>query len=496
MTHRRRLRTRLFVAMASIAVGVLLVTGVVTIGLARRGATDRAVEDLRAKAEPIGERLERLGARLESSRVATGDRTRVAQLLRRVLAISGGSVVTVEPDGTVTEGLVAPAGRPAPSTAGTELPEGHTAADLDLDPDTLAAGAVQTGRVGDLAFVARPLGGAATGTPVLILTQPVESDADDRARGFFLVGSALAAGIAMGVAFVLARRLTQPLAAMGATADAIAQGDLGARVSLNGVPDDELAELARTLNGMAEELEHARGLERAFLLSVSHDLRTPLTSIRGYAEALTDGTIPATDEQRRAATVIAAESRRLSRLVDDLLDLARLDARQFSLHPRAVDAATVVATAVDAFRPAADDLGIDLAVDTPESVPATIDADRLGQIVGNLVENALKYARRSITVSLTRDGPDAFELRVADDGPGLAEEDVDRVFDRLYVSRARPGRSVGTGLGLAIVHELAAAMGGAATVERSAAPTVGATFTVRLPRQLPDRDLPPVDTHD
>ena len=495
MTHRRRLRTRLFVAMALIAVGVLLVTGVVTIGLARRGATDRAVEDLQAKAGPIGQQLERLGVRLRGTGVARGDRNRVANLLRRTLAISGGSVVTIEPDGTIAEGLVGPQGRAAPATAGVELPEGHTVEDLDLDAETLAAGEVQTGSIDDLAFVARPLAGGATGTPVLILTQPVESDATDRARGFFLVGSALAAGIAMVVAFMLARRLTRPLAAMGATAESIAQGDLGARVSLDGLPDDELAELARTLNGMAAELEQARGLERAFLLSVSHDLRTPLTSIRGYAEALTDGTIPATDEQRRAATVIAAESRRLARLVDDLLDLARLDARQFSLHPRAVDAATVVATAVDAFRPAAGDLGIDLTVDTPESVPTTVDADRLAQIVGNLVENALKYARREIVVTVTHVEPDAFELRVVDDGPGIADADADRVFDRLFVSRERPGRSVGTGLGLAIVHELAAAMGGAARVERTA-PASGATFTVHLPRQLPDRDVQPVDVHD
>ena len=123
---------------------------------------------------------------------------------------------------------------------------------------------------------------------------------------------------------------------MGTTAGAIAAGDLGARVDLGKHPDDELADLGRALNAMAAELEVARHGERQFLLSVSHDLRTPLTSIRGYADALTDGTIPATDEQRRAGAVIAAEANRLERLVADLLDLARLDAHQFSLSPRPV----------------------------------------------------------------------------------------------------------------------------------------------------------------
>ena len=112
--------------------------------------------------------------------------------------------------------------------------------------------------------------------------------------------------------------------------------------------------MAKALNVMAEQLEAARGSERAFLLNVSHDLRTPLTSIRGYAEALADGTLDGEDPQarRRAAGVIMSESRRLERLVRDLLDLSRLDSHQFSLRPRPVDARTVVRDAVEAFRPA------------------------------------------------------------------------------------------------------------------------------------------------
>jgi signal transduction histidine kinase len=266
---------------------------------------------------------------------------------------------------------------------------------------------------------------------------------------------------------------------MGTTAGAIAAGDLGARVDLGKHPDDELADLGRSLNAMATELEVVRHGERQFLLSVSHDLRTPLTSIRGYADALTDGTIPATDEQRRAGAVIAAEANRLERLVADLLDLARIDAHRFSLSPRPYDVAATVRTAVEAFLPAAADLSIELVTVVPDELSAVGDPERVAQIVANLVENALKYARRRITVTVTADAGHDINLRVVDDGPGIDPGEEERVFARLYVSRTAPGRSVGTGLGLAIVGELATAMGGTAMVE----PTVasGATFVVRLP---------------
>jgi two-component system sensor histidine kinase BaeS len=255
-------------------------------------------------------------------------------------------------------------------------------------------------------------------------------------------------------------------------------------VDLGRHPDDELAALAGTLNAMAAQLEHAQGMERAFILSVSHDLRTPLTSIRGWAEAMTDGAVSTDEEQARAARVIAAEARRLERLVADLLDLARLDARQFSLAPRPIDAAETVRTAVDAFRPAAQDLGITLQVDGATTLPADADPDRLAQIVANLVENALKYATSAIVVELAAYDTGDLDVSVRDDGPGIDPADLPRVFDRLYVSRTIPGRSVGTGVGLAIVRELAGAMGGQAWVDP--ANGSGATFVVRLPILRPD----------
>jgi two-component system sensor histidine kinase BaeS len=310
-----------------------------------------------------------------------------------------------------------------------------------------------------------------------VLTKRVERAVATGTGGFFLMVAGVATLVAAVIAFLLARRVTRPIGEMQQTARRIAAGDLSARTDLGTQRNDEMTDLGRALNAMAAQLEHARGLERGFILSISHDLRTPLTSIRGYAEALADGTLDDADGRKRAAEIIGGEARRLERLVADLLDLARLDAHQFSLTPRPVDAGEVVEAAALAFAPAADDLGIRLHVDASKPVAADADPERLGQVVANLVENALKYATSGIEVAVARADGDVV-IRVHDDGPGLSEADLPHVFDRLYASRTVPGRKVGTGLGLAIVRELAAAMGGSVWAEPS---DRGARFVVRLP---------------
>ncbi|MEP6625307.1 MAG: HAMP domain-containing sensor histidine kinase [Acidimicrobiia bacterium] len=515
------MRTRLLTAMAAIAVGVLVVTGVTTVALARRGAERTAINHLEDQAPQVAQQLRAL-ARAIRGRDFNGRPTApISRLLTSVLRVTNGTVVTVGADGSMTAGAGALVGSDGtgtsgqgtstadstPTTAGplrsrlrarlrrrasttttsgrraaTVIPAGDLPAGLsfaDLDAATLLDGDRQSGYVGGRAFVAEPIIATAGGNAVLVLREAVDSGAVSRARGFFLIGGALALAVAFVVSFLLARRLTRPLAAMGVTANAIAGGDLAARVDLGQRTDVELADLARTLNGMAGQLEEARHAERAFLLSVSHDLRTPLTSIRGFAEALTDGTIPATEEQRRAGAVIAAEANRLERLVADLLDLARLDAHQFSLALGPFDLAETVRTAVAAFDPPAAALGIALEVAVPNRLEATGDPERVAQIVANLVENALKYARAVIAVEASAPDDATVVLEVRDDGPGIDPQERHRVFERLYVSRTTPGRSVGTGLGLAIVGELAHAMGGDASADTSSAS--GATFRVRLP---------------
>ena len=181
--------------------------------------------------------------------------------------------------------------------------------------------------------------------------------------------------------------------------------------------------------------------------------------------------------------MISSESRRLERLVADLLDLARLDTHQFSLRPVPVDARGVVAGAVEAFQPSAAELGIELVTAPGDVLPVELDPQRLAQIVANLVENALKFATARVQVA-TRSTPGGIDVVVDDDGPGIAPADLPHVFDRLYTSRTVPGRVVGTGIGLAIVRELAVAMGGAARVET--VDSTGTRFVVTLPAAPPE----------
>jgi signal transduction histidine kinase len=468
--------------MLAIALGVLVLTAAVTAGLARRSEVTTARHDVQDRAEVVGPEFDKLIKQLPAARAATatvaGRRQirRLRNLVNTTLRASNGAVVALDADGNVEEGF----GRLLGTQGDTPtLPEGMTVDDLDTK--ALLAGSTQNGREGNTVFVAEPLAPVNGVTPVLVLAEDVNTRPFG-GSGFAVLGAAaIALGIAAFVAAYLARRMTEPLAAMETTARSIAGGDLSARVDATHVRDDELGSLASAINAMANDLDVARGHERAFLLSVSHDLRTPLTSIRGYAEAIADGTVQGMDARIRAADVISSESRRLERLVADLLDLARLDAHQFSLHPAPIDAQPVVTDAVEAFEPAAAEIGLELVVVGDQPVPVVADAQRLAQIVANLVENALKFASSRVSVGVRTVGTDV-ELHVDDDGPGIAPADLPRVFERLYTSRTVPGRTLGTGIGLAIVRELALAMGGDARVEP--VDSIGTRFVVRFPARV------------
>jgi two-component system OmpR family sensor kinase len=285
--------------------------------------------------------------------------------------------------------------------------------------------------------------------------------------------------VAVLVSWRLGLRLTRPLGEVGAVTARIAAGDLAARVDVGPDTDEELGALGVSVNAMAASLTQAQTAQRQFLLSVSHELRTPLTSIRGFAEALEDGAAP---DIPRVGEIIGSEARRLDRLVSDLLDLARLDTGQFSLRPEPVPLGPALAATVEAFGPAAADLGLGLASDVADlgSVVVLADRDRLAQIVGNLIENAIKYASGAIDVGgAIQEG--APVIWVEDDGPGIAPDELPQVFTRLFSSRTRPGRQVGTGLGLAIVAELVAAMGANVRAESPSGPSGGSRFVVAWP---------------
>jgi two-component system OmpR family sensor kinase len=284
-----------------------------------------------------------------------------------------------------------------------------------------------------------------------------------------LGGAALAAVLS----FLLARRLLRPIDQLADATRRVASGETDVAVPVEG--EDELAELGHSFNTMAVELAHAREAQRSFLESVSHELKTPLTSIRGYAEALEEGAVSAEEGGR----VVAAEADRLERLVFDLLDLARLGRAGFSVEHRPIDLAAVGAAAVQRHLPRAHELGVTLTSSRADDNGAwgIGDEGRLLQATSNLIENALRLTPSGGSVEVcTRAGA----IAVRDTGPGLATEDLPRAFERFYLyDRYRSERAVGSGLGLALVKELTSAMGGEVTA--AARPGGGAEFEIRLP---------------
>ena len=285
------------------------------------------------------------------------------------------------------------------------------------------------------------------------------------------VGGALAVVLAIGLSRNLGRRLER----LAGAARRYAAGDFTARAPESG--HDELAEVSHAFNDMAAEMADLRRRERDFLMSVGHDLRTPLTTIRGYAEGLDSGTLDA-DDLPRVAGVLHNETDRLSRLVEDLMLLARLESREFDLQAEPVDLAAHLGEIVDGHRERADRAGVRVATDLADVGMVDIDPDRFGQIAGNLLDNALRYTPEggAVTVRLSRRGSGS-ALEVVDTGPGIDREDLPHVFERLYVAqRYRPVRPTGSGLGLAIVKELADAMGGEVAVASTTG--VGTTVTV------------------
>ncbi len=322
----------------------------------------------------------------------------------------------------------------------------------------------------DLVYVTRQ---AENGSLVLVrAAKPPQSDWSPYLLALVLAGIGGAA-VAAALSWLLARRLTRPLRELAGATTRVAAGEAAVTVPVRG--DDELAQLGRAFNAMAAELGEARAAQRAFLLSVSHELKTPLTAIRGYAEALEEGAV----SSEEAAPVVAAEAARLERLVHDLLELAKLDRHEFSIVRRPVELEAVVTRALERFAPTARAAGVELRVGgAADGSSGWVDADpdRLLQVVANLVENALRVTPAGGWVELTAT-PGAITVR--DDGPGIAAEDLPHAFERFYLhDRAASARPVGSGLGLALVEQLTAAMDG--TVTATSPPGGGASFRVEL----------------
>ncbi len=439
MNRRRSLRTNLFVAtvlVVALSVGLMLVVGAV---LTRRQVEHATLEGLAHQADVLAGR--------EAINVLPF--AHLKRLNRKILRTQQERAVAVNPR------------RPSPYLSDEDRLRVRKGIDVN---------GTERIRGTEYFFAARKVGG---NPKVLVLLRP-------RSRGNsafypFLIGLLIAAGAGIALAalaaFVLARRIARPVRRVVDATRYLAEDRDPEPVPIEGAY--EIARLAQAFNEMAEQLARARAAEKQFLLSVSHELKTPLTAIRGYAEGVEDG---AFDIDEAVAT-ISAEAARLERLVRDLLDLARMNRTDFSIHRENVDLAETAREAVRRYEGQARDFGVTLEAFAPAPAPAVADRDRVLQVTSNLVENALRLTPPGGVVRVTAKPA---VIVVEDTGPGLRREDLPHAFERFYLhSRYSSDRPVGTGLGLSIVKELTQGMGGSVDVEST--PKQGTRFTVRMP---------------
>jgi signal transduction histidine kinase len=460
------MRRRLVVAMSLLVLASLVVSGLISLLVVQSRIRSQTRGELAREAHSLAQALE--------AQAVVANRADPAKALRNILATL---TAPLRLEGSAVVALANNGGRPlvfdpAHPTAKPTLPKGLTLSELDPQ-DLLALRPVSGVAPNGLAYAAYPyrrsvliLGSNRLVTQAVVLTRATPSALDTAGTPFALSALCILV-IAVVVAAGLGRRFVKPVRSVEQVTAAIASGDLEARVDLGAAGDPELQSLARSVNSMAQALEWARGAERQFLQNISHDLRTPLTSISGYAEAIEDGVA----DPASAARVIATEAGRLSRLVGD----------RFTFRLEPLDLSAAARSAATGLAPVALELGLQLSVEAPEEVLVHADQDRLAQVADNLVENALRFASRQVRL-VVRAGEGTGVMWVDDDGPGIAPANLGRVFERLYAAPQGAGRHIGTGLGLAIVAELVQAMGGRVWAESPLKPGAGGTrMVIELP---------------
>lgn len=447
-------RTRLFGSLSArftlvtfaVALIAVLVTALVAVQVVQTVEENQARQQLKAQAAAL----------VASGRAAEGR-----------VGVVGDRFALVSPDGTVTGAA-----------------RGSVSQDVVRklqDGKAVSADTTLNGKDAVLVGIPGPNGGGIVG--VRKVADIAAGDAE-LLRGIVL---ALAIGLAVATAagVLLARLLGRPLRRVADSARALAGGRRGVAIETQSVA--EIDDIARALRTLDTALATSEDRQREFLLSVSHEIRTPLTAIRGYAEALADGVIPPADVAEAGRT-LSAESERLRRFLDDLLELARLEADEFTIVPQDFDARDTVGAVVRAWGGAAGGAGVALRADlSDDPIPVHTDEMRLRQVLDGLVENALRVAPAGTEIVIVggRTAHRVVELAVRDRGPGLSAEDTAVAFDRGALhARYRGARPVGTGLGLSIARTLVGRLGGWIT----ASPAEGGGTEFRV--TLPSSDIP------
>ena len=294
---------------------------------------------------------------------------------------------------------------------------------------------------------------------------------------------ALAVGLLLSIG--ISRSIAKPLSKVSQAAQALADGNYGARVTIEG--PEEIKNLAVIFNEMAEQIEASHQAQNDLVANVAHDLRTPLTSIQGYAQALIDGTAHEPANREQAATTIYEESRRMQEMIKSLLDLARFQAGDIKLNLTAVDIIKLAEERIASYQKQAQDAGLLLTLHSAhKSIIVTADKERLIQVMDNLLGNAIAHTPAGGKVTIEPAINDVWvEIAVSDTGIGIPKDELPRIFERFYRGD-KSRRGAGTGLGLSIAQEIITAHHG--TIEVESIVGVGSKFTVRLPVEKASTD--------
>ncbi len=292
----------------------------------------------------------------------------------------------------------------------------------------------------------------------------------------FLIAGLIVLAISLIIAILLARSIYLPISRVKTATEKMAEGQYNQEIPVAG--PKEIKDLATTFNRMAEQIKRSQSQLRHFVADVSHQLKSPLTSIHGFAQALLDGTAGDDAAKERAATIISDESKRMKRQVDELLELARMQAGQFKMENESININELLEHCREVFEVQAEEKGVKIKIYTELLTSIRGDFDRLEQAFSNILDNAIKNSSGDDEVKIVgRNLDNRFvEVSILDNGPGIPPEQLPYLFERFYqTSNVRSG----FGLGLAIAREIVIAHGG--TIEARSEPGLGAEFVIRLP---------------
>jgi signal transduction histidine kinase len=288
-----------------------------------------------------------------------------------------------------------------------------------------------------------------------------------------LIAAIISLGIALIAGLLASSYMARRLRRLEVAARAVSEGNFTEPLVVDS--QDEIGEVARAFNTMQVRLGNADRARKAFIANASHELRTPLFSLGGYVELMREEDLDA-ETQREFLDVMHAQIKRMTKLATDLLDLSKIDTGSLAIQPERVDLRGLARAIAREFEPASQQHDSTITIAVPEETEAICDPDRVAQIVRILVDNALSHTPVGTDIVLDADsGQGGVALKVTDDGPGIPDDEVDKIFDRFHTG----DKTGGTGLGLSIARELSTAMGGSLDVDTSES---GTEFTLRLPR--------------